>query len=146
MILGRLSEWRRYAALHPQFGEAFRFLETADQLENGRYELGGRMYVNISSVSTRPAESFPFEAHRQYIDIQLLLDGHSALTWSDTYSLTPAGAYDADKDFQLFEGEGRSVQVKKGDFYILWPEDAHKPHGDDGEPSSYRVAVVKVPV
>ncbi len=146
MILGRLNDWHRYAMMNPRFVEAFRFLEKAAALKNGRYDLGGRMYVNISDVTTRPAESACFEAHRQYIDIQFLIGGHSALTWAETASLEPTGAYDADKDFQLFEGEGRAVQVKDGDFYILWPEDAHKPHGTDGEVSSYRVAVVKVPM
>jgi len=146
MILGRMTEWRRYAALHPQFAEAFRFLEGAKGLENGRHELGGRMYANVSEVGTRPADSFDFEAHRQYIDIQLLLGGHSALTWGDTGELESTVAYDADQDVQFFRGEGRTVQVREGDFYILWPEDAHKPHGTDGEPSAYRVVVVKVPV
>ncbi|MBQ8952777.1 MAG: YhcH/YjgK/YiaL family protein, partial [Clostridia bacterium] len=138
MILGRLNQWRRYAALHPQFEEAFRFLETADTLENGRYELGGRMYATVSEVGTRPAASYDFEAHRQFIDIQYLLGGHSVLTWGDTYALSPAGDYAADRDIQFFSGEGRSVQVRQGDFYILWPEDAHKPHGTDGEASTYR--------
>ncbi len=146
MVLGRLADWHRYAALNPRFEEAFRFLEKAATLENGRYDLGGRMYVNLNDVKTRPVESYNFEAHRQYIDIQFLIGGHSVLTWGETGALSPACAYDADKDYQLFEGEGRAVQVKDGDFYILWPEDAHKPHGTDGEASAYRVAVVKVPL
>ena len=146
MILGRLTDWRRYAALNSGFEEAFRFLETANGLENGRYELGGGMYANVSEVTTRPAESFDFEAHRKYIDIQYLLSGASVMTWAETASLEPVTDYDPQKDFQLLRGEGRGVQVRKGDFYVLWPEDAHKPHGTDGAPSTYRVVVVKVPV
>ena len=146
MILGRLADRARYEGMNPLFKAAFDFLEGAAALDNGRYELGNGMYVNIADVTTRPADSFDFEAHKRYIDIQCLLGGHSVLTWARTEELTVTVPYDAAKDAMFLTGQGRGVQVEQGDFYILWPEDAHKPHGTDGEASAYRNVVVKVPL
>ena len=146
MILDRLTEWKRYAPLNPGFEAAFRFLEGAEALENGRYELENGVYANVSEVTTRPAESALFEAHRKYIDIQYYLGGRAKLGWAPTDALEPAGGFDAEKDCGFFSGEGRDIQVGEGDFYVLWPEDAHRPHETDGRTETFRVVVVKVPV
>lgn len=146
MILDKLCESAKYEAMHPRFREAFEFLKTAGERENGRYELGGEMYVNIMDAETHAAGEGMFEAHRKYIDIQYLLGGHSACVWAHTPTLSTVKAYDAEKDVEFFEGSGSPVPVEEGEFYILYPTDAHEPHQTCGEPSSYRVAVVKVPV
>ena len=54
--------------------------------------------------------------------------------------------FDAEKDVEFLTGEGTVVPVSGGEFYILYPEDAHEPHQTHGEAQAYRVAVVKVPV
>ena len=146
MILDKLSESAKYEAMHPLFHEAFEFLKTAGEKENGRHELSSGMYVNIMDAKTHSPGKIMFEAHRQYIDIQYLFDGHSAFIWAHTPDLTVKTPYDAEKDVEFLSGDGNAVQVKGGEFYILWPEDAHEPHRTSGMPSAYRVAVVKVPV
>ena len=40
---------------------------------------------------------------------------------------------------------GKAI-ISGGEFYILYPSDAHEPHQTHGQPSAYRAAVVKVPV
>ena len=146
MILDKLCESAKYEAMHPRFKEAFEFLKTAGEKENGRYELGGGMYVSIMDVSTHAAGEGLFEAHRRYIDIQYLIGGHSACVWAHTPDLTVSKPYDEEKDLEFFTGEGSPVPVSAGEFYILYPADAHEPHRTDGQPASYRAAVVKVPV
>ena len=146
MILDKLYESAKYEGLHPRFQEAFEFLKTATEKENGRYELGDGMYANIMDVTTHAAGEGMFEAHRRYIDIQYLLTGHSACIWAHTPELTVKKPYDEEKDLEFFAGEGAAVPVSGGEFYILYPADAHEPHQTHGKPESYRAAVVKVPV
>lgn len=147
MVLDYLCECERYAALHPRFQEAFDFLKGAAERPNGRYELGDGMYVSLSETTTRPvSEELLAEAHRKYIDIQYLLNGHSLCGWARTQDLVTRKAYDEEQDAELLSGKYGFVPVSEGIFYILFPNDAHAPHCADGEPSACRVAVVKVPL
>lgn len=146
MILDKLCEAAKYEGMHPLFHEAFEFLKTAADRENGRYELSNGMYVIIMEANTHAPEDGMFEAHRKYIDIQYLFEGHSACVWAHTPNLTVKTPYDEEKDAGFFTGEGAEIPVSGGEFYILYPEDAHEPHRTHGKQQSYRVAVVKVPV
>jgi len=146
MILDKLCEAARYEGMHPRFREAFEFLKNAEDKPCGRYELGGGMYVNIAEVTTHAEGEGMFEAHEHYIDIQYLFSGHSACVWAHTPDLTVEKPYDAAADVAFFKGEGAVVPVQGGEFYVLYPADAHEPHRTHGEASVYRVAVAKVPV
>jgi len=146
MILDKLCEAAKYEGMNPLFHEAFEFLKTANDKENGRYELSGGMYAMIMTANTHAPEDGLFEAHRKYIDIQYLFEGHSACVWAHTPNLTVKTPYDEEKDAEFFTGEGAAIPVSGGEFYILYPADAHEPHRTHGEQQSYRVAVVKVPV
>lgn len=146
MILDKLCESAKYEGMHPLFHEAFEFLKTAAEKEEGRYELGNGMYVTIMTAKTHAPEDGLFEAHRKYIDIQYLFSGCSACVWAHTPGLTEKIPFDEAKDVAFFTGQGAEVPVHGGEFYILYPSDAHEPHRTLAEAQSYRVAVVKVPV
>lgn len=146
MILDKISQAARYADMRPGFKEAFEFLKNARAVECGRHELGNGVYANVMDVKTHETGKVPFEAHRQYIDIQYLLAGHSAFAWAHTPALETVTPYDEAKDAEFLEGKRAMIPVEAGDFYVLFPEDAHEPHCTLGEESAYRVVVVKVPV
>ena len=146
MILDKLSEAARYEALNPLFGRAFEFLRNSAELPIGRHELGGGMYANIMDVTTHAAGEGRFEAHRKYIDIQYLVSGRSACVWAHTPQLETETPYDEESDVLFLTGEGTEIPVQAGEFYILYPADAHEPHRTHGEQASYRAVVVKVPV
>ena len=146
MVLDKLCESAQYEALHPGFKEAFDFLKKAAELPLGRHELDGGMYANVMDVKTHAAGEGRFEAHRKYIDIQYLVAGHSACVWAHTPDLKEETPYDAETDVLFLSGEGAEIPVQAGEFYILYPADAHEPHRQHGEAASYRAVVVKVPV
>lgn len=146
MILDKLCEAERYEEMNPCFKEAFEFLKNAADKPCGRYELSGGAYVNIAEVTTHAEGTGMFEAHRKYIDIQYLFSGHSAFVWAHTPDLTVEKPYDEAMDAEFLKGDGTVVPVQGGEFYILYPADAHEPHRTHGEAASYRVAVAKVPV
>lgn len=147
MIFDRFSEHATYEAMHPLFKEAFEFLKTADKLEPGRYELSGGMYAKVSAEAmTKPFDQVAFEAHKDFIDLQYIVSGLSIVTWAPTDTLNPVTEYNPEKDIVKLTGEGTKVAIHGGEFFIVYPNDGHKPHACEAEPNPYRVIVVKVPV
>ena len=140
MIYDNLKYAAQYASMHPLFPEAFAFLEKASTLEPARYELSNGMYAIVEPENkTRNGEGALFEAHRQFIDIQMLLKGRSRVEWALTENLK------VEKPFQ--PEVGRFYEAQPFDFYILYPHDAHKPHCFYRQESeTFQVVIVKVPV
>lgn len=148
MIFDRLSESKQYEALHPQFHMAFEFIKTAENLAAGRYDLQDGVYVNIIEGKTSPAENGQYEAHKKYIDIQCLLKGETVLWWANLDDLNPTCEYKSENDCRFYKGEGHSIKVLPGDFYVLLPNDGHLPNTAtcSGAGKDFKVAVAKVPI
>ena len=84
MIFDKLENAANYYALHPGFEKAFRFLQNNDiaLLEHTTYEIEGRsVYAMISGKQGKVKEDAKLEAHRKYIDIQILIAGSEQIGW-----------------------------------------------------------------
>ncbi|HWQ08028.1 MAG TPA: YhcH/YjgK/YiaL family protein [Holophaga sp.] len=150
MILCPVSQFPRYAGLHPRFQEVAAFLAGLDpcRVGEGRMDLDGdALYASCSpEARTRPAEEAPLEAHRAYIDIQVVLEGTDTMGWAPLAACrTEAGPYDPGKDIVFFrEPPTHHVQVPAGHLVVLFPEDAHAPLIGDGRTLSKVVVKVRV--
>lgn len=148
MILDQLSVADRYAAMHPGFAAAFKYLRTANlgDLTAGRHEIDGdRMYVVINRQSGRGRAGAKFEAHRRYIDIQYGISGTDEMAWLARADCSqPAGPFDEPKDVGFYLDQAQTwLTVPPGSFAIFYPEDVHAPLGGEGDLVK---AVVKVAV
>jgi len=122
-----------------------------ENLEVGRYELGDGVYAMVQSYETKKREDAKYEAHRRYIDVQLILDGEEIIAvepLSVMHQQTCLMAYDAEKDAELYAEnmEGTDYQLGKGDFLIFMPEDGHMPGLCVQEPITIKKVVIKIPV
>ena len=64
------------------FVESFDFLKTLDpNSEEKRYELGNGIYAVIESYSSKPLSEGRIEAHKKYLDIQMVLSGSEKIGW-----------------------------------------------------------------
>lgn len=145
MIYAPLKHVDRYKALSPRIAAALEFLQTADfsALADGRVDLDGEnLFVNIMTYDTKPSNHTP-EHHEHYADIQCVLSGREIIS---VLPMDEVGApLSSEGDCYLFEGEGQPVEVKAGEFMILFPEDAHAPGvSPSGQPERVRKAVAKV--
>lgn len=121
-----------------------------DGAEDGRYDLADGAFVNVMTYETKYRNDCCFEAHKKYIDIQIILDGCEIISTQDVdvmhkYDcIQPFG----DGDTELFALNNECVDnvINAGDFIILYPEDAHMPCVCVGEKKAVKKAVVKVPV
>lgn len=148
MILDHLSNAEIYSAQHPGFGAAFRALRENDWTTRspGRYELiSGKLYINVDETAGRGRDNAVLEAHRLFVDIQVILAGCEEIGWRDSASCRVERApYDTDRDIIFWMDEPWSwIRVPEGCFAIFWPSDAHAPLGGNG---AVKKAVAKVAI
>lgn len=149
MIFDSLKNAGRYACLSENFRRAFEYLTTTDlsTLPAGRYEIDGdNVYLMIQEPTLKPWEEGSWEAHRNYADIQLVLEGCECIGFvcvEDAPVMTP---YVPEKDILFYqEMPGSAATVHAGEMMVLFPSDAHRPCiRVDGGPDAVRKAVVKV--
>ena len=109
----------------------------------GKYVLSPDVYVNVSSFETKPMESAVAETHRRYADIQLILSGFEYIGYADTDDLTPVCDYDENNDIKFWKGNTALISMKKGDWALFTPGEAHAPGLNDAK-ITVKKAVFKI--
>lgn len=153
MIVDLVSNWGRCFRGCP--GEAywracFEFLlGLSPEILDGRHAISGDdVYGLVSSYQTRPVDAARFEAHRNYVDVQMVLSGAERLGWAPLQGLEVAQPYDPAKDveFHAFPDSAASfINAVPGLFVAFFPWDAHMPQVSAGLwPVPVRKVVVKV--
>ena len=143
------KDLERYASLHPRFAKAFDEMKRilAEGAEDGKIVLDGdSLFINVQSYTSKPESDCGFEAHKKYIDIQLILEGEEIIGYESADKLTVTKEYDGSADYMLYalNGEYDKVRLTRGDFVILFTEEPHAPAIAADAPIPVRKAVVKV--
>ena len=146
MILCPITEFHRYAQLHPGFPAVAKVLanEDLDAFPEGRTDLQGNDFYVSSSPRARTRPAPPLEAHRTYIDVQVILEGTDTIGWAPLDACREeASPYDPAKDIVFFrDAPVNLIAVRKGQVIVFFPEDAHAPLIGNGE--AVRKLVLKV--
>lgn len=96
----------------------------------GKHVLSESIYANVETYETKLLENGKFEAHKDYIDVQILLKGHEQIFIAPQNNLTISESYDAKRDIEFYSDNIRSFQSIKLDgtnFAMLFPHEAHAP-------------------
>ena len=143
MIKDRLDNYKNYS-LEKNITKGLEFLANTnfDDYADGRYELSDEMYVNIQTYNTK--SDADFEAHRLYADIQYIISGREKIGVTEYSDCKTSIQYNNDADIEFLKGSGEYIMMNKGDFMILYPNDAHKPSISIDKSEIVRKAVVKV--
>lgn len=137
MILDSLSNAEKYKHLHPRFARAFEYINSLnlEELEVGKYEIDGKdLHASVSLKDGYTAEEAKFEAHNNYIDIQVCPSGSETLGWKPRASCKDIKTeYNAEKDVIFYNDKPDTYfQFKAGQFAIFYPEDVHAPMIGEG--------------
>ena len=130
MILAHLSDSERYEALHPLFKQVFDYVKNHDLLHapTGRIVLDGdKLFINVCDAQLVEPAAQKLEVHQKYIDIHFPLSGKEVVGWKHLSALGNSEApFDAENDFALYnEQVSTYFTVQPGEFYVVYPEDAH---------------------
>ncbi len=148
MIIDKLINSHLYETLSPRIKRAFAYLHQTDfnATPDGKYEIdGNNIYAVVQQYSTKTKEQGKWEAHRQYIDIQYIIQGEEMIGYSHLSRLVP-GEYDPARDVVFLAGDGNCLPLASGEFMLLYPEDAHMPCIAIDAPSAVKKVVVKIAV
>jgi YhcH/YjgK/YiaL family protein len=150
VVRGNIKNWSSTPGIQG-LGRVFEYLAKTDlaSLPLGRTTVDGDdVYVMVSEADTRPPEQVQFEAHRRYIDIQLVVQGQEAIEVAPVAALVTAEPYDAARDIEFFAvpRTSETLALRAGDFAVFAPGDGHRPSLHLDGPHVSRKAVVKVSV
>lgn len=167
MEVGLIKQFERYS-LERTIPEVYRILTDPDlpglthpDLETGgvikRDVLGNRgIYVVLQQATTGVAEDGFFEAHRDFIDIHVPLDGTESIGYTPLDGrVSPGGplpVYDRSKSDDITyasfasDDEMTVIRLVEGMYAVFEPDDVHMPRLQTDGPSPLRKIVVKVPV
>lgn len=86
-------------------------------------------YYIVKSYETKDVEDCKFESHRQYVDIQYMVEGKEAMSVIDINRVNPISEYNAEKDIMFFDNlkECATLTLSSGNFITFYPNDAHRP-------------------
>ncbi len=117
----------------------------------GKYDFANDIYINVESYTTVPFDSKEYEAHKKYVDIQVVLKGREDIYVADVkdraFRVTKPYVYDI--EFMDGNVSERVISLNEGEFCVLLPEDAHKPCIMQKSQSNVETvikAVVKLPL
>jgi len=118
-------------------------------LQGGAFEkvpLAGEDFALEQVYDSKPASDCFFESHRDYIDVQFILEGEEVIRVAHRENLTIEMPYDASMDLIKYHDttDYSEITLHAGDIAIFYPDDAHMPCVQVGTPTKVVKSVVKV--
>ena len=145
MIFDKVENASRYMGTNPYLDEALTYMMTQDlnALPVGKTEINGdKVFITIQEADLKPADNDVYEYHKNYLDVQLDLEGTERFLFGFDTGEVDRG-YVEDIGFHHCE-ESVSCIMGPGRFVICEKEEFHKPNVDAGLGGHVRKAVFKV--
>ncbi|WP_018610583.1 YhcH/YjgK/YiaL family protein [Uliginosibacterium gangwonense] len=151
MFIGTLAHWAEHKKVLPAAivtaVDAVRSQDLA-KLAAGRYEIdGSQMFFMIQEMNSKKLEDTRSEAHRQYADVQIVLNG------PERYGVAPPDGTLAptedrleEKDIAFYPDPANEsfVDLASGMFTIFYPGEFHRPCCNVSQTTALRKIVIKV--
>ncbi|MEM8549645.1 MAG: YhcH/YjgK/YiaL family protein [Verrucomicrobiota bacterium] len=147
MLFDHIEYQAVYRHSHDRLAAAFDYLiDLRADAYPGEYELQGRdIFAIISCYETQPVTDKDFESHRNYLDLQYILEGEEILYHSPLDCLSESVPYDEERDLIFYQGIAEQALIMRpGYFCVLFPQDAHIPGCHCTGISTVKKVVVKV--
>lgn len=146
MIYDTLKHLEQYQGLFPRLYRGLELLRTTDfsSLADGPYEVEGKeLFFSLQSYESKPANLTP-EAHRDYIDIQFLVEGAEKVGVAPLEDMLEEVEGRPESDIWFYRGPVDELTLSGDRFAVFFPGDAHAPGIALGQPAPCRKCIVKV--
>ena len=129
MIIDNLENISKYEKIIS--GKVINFLKNLScDAKTGRYEIDSNSYANVDEYSPKEYANCKFEAHKKYIDIQMVLSGEENLEYRCVDDLKISEEYNEKRDVMFFknpEEKSDYTHLTPFKFAFIYPHEAHKP-------------------
>ena len=150
MIYDEIIHAETYTGISDNVDNALKLLGSIDisKLSQGRNEIDGdNLFIMMFDYETIDASDAVYEAHKRYIDIQLVVKGKEVIRCYPKSLPTVVKPYDEEADVELYSlNDGLDVVLKPGVFVMLMPEEVHAPKITGAEQSDVTKIVVKIKI
>lgn len=147
MIFGNIKNLHEYDYLPVGIKKCFEYAASNDLLgfEKGSYKIDGdNLFVNIVEYETTDVENRFWEAHKNYLDLHLMLDGKEQIDVNFIGNMEEKEFVEKD-DFLPLEGDKNGhVILEKDDFLVCYPNDAHRTAVKVNNPQKIKKAIFKI--
>ncbi|MGV8095445.1 MAG: YhcH/YjgK/YiaL family protein [Mangrovibacterium sp.] len=147
MVIDHISNASQYFGMSEGINVALQYLIETDfsKLESGRYIIDGdKLFAIVQEYDTKTLEKSVLEAHKEYIDIQFMIEGEECIGYEPMKDQEIEVPYNEKDDYWLFRGNPVLLKYTKGMFCILFPKDLHMPRVISGKSMPVRKVVMKV--
>lgn len=152
MIFSTIGTWRKEEKIYTEkLQKALTFLENMDlkNVKDEKFVLEeDQIFGFVTTVETEDKDVRRPESHEKHLDIQFLIEGREKIGYlrkreglqmvSDELEKKDICFYDGNLDGETF------LDLKPGDFVVLFPEDIHRPQCSGGEETKIRKCVIKI--
>lgn len=148
MIFDKIENIKNYPQIASYISDFILKLDENEPLGRVYLSEDKTVWANTNEYTTKPLADCKFEAHKKYIDIQLLLTGEEKIETAFTDELDITEPYDENRDVMfLADTENKVIlPLKKGYFALFNPSDAHKPQIAFSTPKNVKKVVIKIQV
>ena len=101
----------------------------SNPIKEGRIDIDGdNLFCNVASYTVNPDNPLKYEAHREYADVQVMVDGEEVFGWANTKECVVTEDFKDGCDIAFMDApNGQFFELRKGYFAVFFPEDAHAP-------------------
>ena len=121
---------KQYKAHQQWWDKAFAYLKETDlsNLKAGKYPIDGEnVFAIVTEGATKDIAATKWEAHHNYQDIHYVIKGKELIGIAPVSSAKLIEEYDREKDIAFYSSKGKFYKSSPGTFFIIFPEDAHRP-------------------
>jgi YhcH/YjgK/YiaL family protein len=150
MIADTLKNRGQYASISPRIKAGFDYLAKTDfsKIAAGKYEIdGSNLFALVQEYDSITKEQGKWECHKNYIDIQYIVEGVEQIGVQNIDFLKVTTEYNPEKDIAFLSGDGDFVTLSKGSYGVFFPQDAHMPKVAPGDkPGKVKKVVLKIKI
>ena len=140
---------KQYRRNKKYWDEAFAFIKNNNlqKLPKGKYPIdGNHVFATITEDATKDFNKTNWESHRNYTDLQYVIEGEEKIGVSPVSKATVIRSYDEKRDAANYTAQGKIYSAVPGTFFLFFPSDAHRPGITSGGNKVVKKLVIKIEV
>jgi YhcH/YjgK/YiaL family protein len=150
MITGLVSQLHVYKNIHPNLARAIDHVLQLDfaNLIAGQYEIEKEnIFYMVNEYCTKPAVECEPERHRQYTDIQIMINGAEKFGYTSFINQRPSTEFLPDNDVAFYTIPAENIDyitLVPGKFILFFPTDIHQPEVCAGTTALVKKLIIKI--